>query len=41
MLSNLENSVIKKIEIIAPKNGKLVLPFKIPVSNGFFTASFL
>lgn len=40
MLSNLENSVIKKIEIIAPKN-KLVLPFKIPVSNGFFTASFL
>lgn len=36
MLSSLENLVIKKIEIIALKNDRLVLSFKIPIPNGFF-----
>lgn len=36
MLSNLENSVIKKIEVIAQKNDRLVLSFLIPIPHGFF-----
>lgn len=35
MLSNLENSVIKKIEIITLKSDRLVFSFKIPITNGF------
>lgn len=41
MLSNLENSVIKKIEIITLKSDRLVFSFKIPITNGFLTISFL
>lgn len=40
MLSNLEDSVFKKIDVIALRNVRLVLSFKISISNGSFKRLF-